>query len=412
MIQSPAKHIDTWTPVLKEGDLKENIISILQDIEPALGANLNLQNIPSLFFGNLSAALFYTGWHKYNPTSDLKEIQKKIYQLVENSIELINTSENISISYVEGINGIAWAYNHLLINGLLDDEIEECLADFDEIIFSALNNNIQSGDLDLFYGICGNLNYLVERHANKKIAPTIIPDALEQIHTLLFNPNDGFITNHHSYEIVLGFAHGYASILSVLCKVAKVDAELKDYCQSFFIEVYNFYKQFKQGTEKNFTYPNLVDQGKVENLSPIRWCHGEMGPAIAFAMGGAVFNLDYLTREAIETGLKTVKRSNPEQEDIHEFGVCHGAGGNAHLYARLYNYTGEKAFAEASEHWLKEAVKMANHENGLAGFKVLSPKGEYVNSINFLNGISGLGLVFMAAVSENPPTWDKCIMLS
>lgn len=412
MVSDTIEKVNKWNPLLTEGSLKEGVMDILPHIKVALDNHLNLQNIPSLFFGNLSASLFYSNWCQFDSECGEKEIQDKIYGLVENSIDLINSADNLSLSYVEGVNGIAWAYQYLLSNGALSDEIEDCLIDFDEIIIKELYKNIKTRDLDLFYGVCGNLNYLIERHAGQKIALEIIPNALRQINDILFDPTDGILNKHQSHEIIFGFAHGFASVLSILCKIAQADQKLKENCQDLYFKLFQFYASFKQGSGKNYSYPNVIDKGQIEDFSPIRWCHGEMGPALAFAFGGVTFNSQGLIQEAIDTGLKTISRMPLAQQEITEYGVCHGAAGNAHLYARLYNYTGEDAFAEAAKQWLRRALEMAYHKDGLAGFKVLSPNGKYVNSINFLNGISGLGLVLISAIAVKAPTWDKCIMLS
>lgn len=401
-----------WKPIVSDPKMRSAIAAILNDLKSDLDDNLNLQNIPSFFFGSLSASLFYAYWSKYDEKKLTPEIQQSVYRLVETSIDHINAEVGISPSYVEGISGIAWAMNHLYECGLLDDEIEDCMVDFDQIVIAALQQNLIKANLDLLYGVTGNLNYLFARIKRGKIDPSILTDLVSQFEEILFDPAAGIIRNYQKHEILFGFAHGLSSLLVTFCKIADLEPTLADKCKALYNAVYQFISSFKMPESCSYTYSNLVENGKPETHSPLRWCHGELGLAVAFAIGGQTFNEITFKNEAVAIGLKTSQRRNLNVENVEEYGICHGTAGNAHLYARLYYYTQHEKFRETSSFWLEETLKMRVHEEGLAGFKVKTIKGDWVNSINLLNGVSGLGLTLISAITDLSPNWDNCLMLS
>ena len=400
-----------WKPVVINVDKKEEIERRLLLIKNDLILNLNLQSVPSFFFGNLSAAIFLMEWAKHYP-NERAEMQSKINSLVENSFKLLNDGSNLSFSYLEGIGGISWAFNQLKQNGFLDETIEESLAQLDQFVLTQAEKNILNDNNDLFYGSFGDLNYLVNRYNNKKIEESVLLNLINQLTNRLFKGPNNLVDNYEQKEINLGFAHGLAPFFVLLTRLANIAPHLKDECFMYFNKMRAFIAQFKQNESCYFTYPNVIENGKIIKLSPIRWCHGELSIAISFAMGSITFNDVSLREEAISIGLKTTSRRDLIETEISEFGICHGAAGNAHIYARLFNYTKIEAFQNTASYWIHQSLDMANYPDGLANYKVVASNNKAVNSINFLNGISGLGLAYFAAISELTPDWDNAIMLS
>ncbi len=74
-------------------------------------------------------------------------------------------------------------------------------------------------------------------------------------------------------------------------------------------------------------------------------------------------------------------------------GLCHGAAGLGHLYNRLYQATGEVAFARASHAWLKRTIAMRRPGLGIAGYVHWHPgSGRWRNDPGLLTGAAGVGL--------------------
>jgi len=96
---------------------------------------------------------------------------------------------------------------------------------------------------------------------------------------------------------------------------------------------------------------------------------------------------------------------------LHDADFCHGSVGVAHIFSRFYNYTGNENFRKAAEYYYRKTIDMAVHPDGLAGYKHLTDDG-LVTDYSLLEGISGIGLSLISAVSDIEPQWDQCLLLS
>jgi hypothetical protein len=76
----------------------------------------------------------------------------------------------------------------------------------------------------------------------------------------------------------------------------------------------------------------------------------------------------------------------------------------------MFHYTGIKNFEDAALFWLDETLKMAAFTDGYAGFKRYH--SQWINSADIFDGISGIGLALLAAVSDSEPRWDRMMMMS
>ena len=79
----------------------------------------------------------------------------------------------------------------------------------------------------------------------------------------------------------------------------------------------------------------------------------------------------------------------------------------------MYNYTGMEAFRETSEYWYKVTFEKAIYPDGFAGYKHGSGMDhKLVNRYGLLEGVSGIGLSFISAISDIEPKWDTLLLLS
>jgi lantibiotic modifying enzyme len=94
-------------------------------------------------------------------------------------------------------------------------------------------------------------------------------------------------------------------------------------------------------------------------------------------------------------------------------GLCHGASGLAHTFNRLFQSTGDGDCLGAARHWLSVAVQMRNDE-GLAGYAAWGASGRarWDAERGLLEGIAGIGLALVAAITAENPAWDRCLLLA
>ena len=98
----------------------------------------------------------------------------------------------------------------------------------------------------------------------------------------------------------------------------------------------------------------------------------------------------------------------------------YGAAGLAHLYNRCFQASGDPAFRAAATEWLARTLSMREPERGIAGFSAwtappralrddASAEPGWYPLEGFLEGVAGIGLVFLAALGGLEPAWDRLL---
>ena len=148
--------------------------------------------------------------------------------------------------------------------------------------------------------------------------------------------------------------------------------------------------------------------------SRLAWCYGDLGISMALYQVSKVTDNKILEKLAIEVLLNASNRRNLVSEQVIDAGLCHGTAGIAHIFNRMYRNTGIEKFKETSDFWIEETLKMAKFDDGLAGYKAWHTEkyGGWVNEYGLLEGIAGIGLALISAVSDIEPKWDECLLLS
>jgi len=210
-------------------------------------------------------------------------------------------------------------------------------------------------------------------------------------------------------------SHGIASIISILSKIYAHNLnKLKS--GKMLIEAVNYLLFYQQDIkEYSSCFPNIVSlKNHKKNNSRLAWCYGDLGIGIALLNTANNINDNTLREEAIGILLHSARRKDLKENNVLDAGVCHGTAGIAHIFNRAYRYTQIEEFKVASEYWFGQTLKMAKFEDGLAGFKTWrTPEyGGWQNEYGLLQGIAGIGLSMISAISDIEPKWDECLLLS
>jgi hypothetical protein len=117
--------------------------------------------------------------------------------------------------------------------------------------------------------------------------------------------------------------------------------------------------------------------------------------------------------KAIQVLLHSTQRFDLKENEVIDAGMCHGTAGISHIYNRMYHYTGIMDFKLAALYWFDETLKMARYTDGYAGFKCWMGElyGGWINKINIFDGITGIGLAILSAISDLEPNWDQVLLL-
>jgi hypothetical protein len=142
----------------------------------------------------------------------------------------------------------------------------------------------------------------------------------------------------------------------------------------------------------------VVPKGGRPEPSRSAWCYGD--PGIAAALLGAARSVGETAweKEALAIARRAAERP-PDGTGVRDAGLCHGAAGLGHLFNRMFQATGDERLGKASRFWLERTLEMRERPSEH------SDRG-------ILEGVAGIALALLAAVSSTPPEWDRMLLVS
>lgn len=399
-----------WTAIVKNKEVK--IRSILTDIRKSTENNQSSDDELSLSSGLVGNTIFLI----YHDVLLKRKCKIDFYSDILNK-KL--SSSNISASFMEGLSGISWFYYFLANSNLVNYELEfeNSLKTIDEFILPSINIEAAKRNIDLFDGLNGYADYLIERgdyYNNYKD----LNDLVKNYRRISINDESGtrWVDNRNHYKIIkeqnvalpeillgeevnLGLAHGMMGTIVILSKIFELNIKKTEVKKMLLSSIKWLLKQKINGGDHLFPF--------VPQNPKIGWCYGDLGVAYSITFAGKKMGNEKLVNTGIDLGLKSSKftRTNAMIDSPY---FCHGAAGIAHIYNRFYHLTGENQFLNQSLYWYDVLIEMYNPKNKIGGY--FNNISNFSYGLQF--GISGIGLVLMAGISNNEPKWDKCLLLS
>lgn len=266
-----------------------------------------------------------------------------------------------------------------------------------------------TGELDLVAGLAGVGVAALECPTTLGLQAAI--DVVKH-YTVLARPKQGVVrwsqTTCDKGEIDLGMAHGVAGAMSFLTGAV---ARTGDETARTLLQATT--RWLAEIEERSHGFPAFHVAG--EQLPPARlaWCYGDAGISLAFLNASRACGQRSLERMALEVGIRASRRKVHADSGVEDDGLCHGTAGLVLLFCRLYNATGDEAFATAARYWVTETLRRRRPSIGIAGFgsgpRDSDPRGA---EVGLLRGAAGVGLCLLAAATEVAPDWDRCLGLS
>ena len=117
----------------------------------------------------------------YNAYSILKDesLKQVAYAKLETAIEIIGKEAPVPKSYYSGIAGLGWAVHFLHKHHWLQEDVDDLLSDFDQLLSSSVDEYLIYRNWDLLHGACGLGIYFAAR-------PVENPAACQNIHKILY----------------------------------------------------------------------------------------------------------------------------------------------------------------------------------------------------------------------------------
>lgn len=367
---------------------------------------------------SLGSLLFLGQYAVYAGTSIDAEIDNFITLI--NSYEIRETQHQ---TFSEGYLSIGTVFRHLVQLELLEEseDLESSIADI--AVWSA-RRELANQNFDLLYGATGILHYLL---ASNKPGPETRQVAEEYLHCLernIITLNQGTAWPDHYYRvreqgaigINLGLAHGVPAILKILTTLYNSNLDIAKESIARLIRSTAVFLM-NSGNKRpdavsiygGYLVPGTADKEEVSRLG---WCYGDLGIGFTLYQAGKAIDDEEVAAYGEGLVLKTTERRSVAQTMVMDAGLCHGTAGIAHMYHKMWHYTGNESFKEAAGFWIQETLNYAIHKEHAAGFKKYNPASkQYETDHGFLEGSAGIGLVLLSYLNGDC-SWDPVLMLN
>lgn len=339
-------------------------------------------------------------------------------------VEKINEGYNFP-TFCTGIAGAAWAIELLCEEHFIDINTDGLLAELDDFLLESMTIEAKENHHDFLHGALGMGYYFLKRYQNTKSTPlkekykAILTGLITSLKETSKHNEKGIFweSELHKKECLIGvnlsMSHGMASIINFLCRLY-VYPDFKPLVGEMIIASISYVLSFRN---KDHSIPALLpswvsDTIKEKEHSRLAWCYGDLGMGITlWRAGKALDNVQY-KEEAITLLKHSAKRRDLNEAKVFDAGLCHGAFGIMTICNYMYKETLDPVFKETTEFWMGQALDMAIHEDGYAGY--LLWRGdikEWNKEINLLEGIAGIGLAIISYLAPHDSKWNECLMI-
>jgi lantibiotic modifying enzyme len=374
------------------------------------------QNV-SLMGGMSGLALF---WAYYSEYSDSVSLEEDLIPIIS-KISLGIKKGDVYPAFSSGLAGFGWVIENLNQNSFIEVDTDKFIGTFDDILYNYMIKCIHQGDFDYLHGASGIGLYYLSRLSNPK-AILYITQLINELEKQSVPVLDGIawesrLSSENSEKVYnLSLSHGMPSLICLLSRF--YEANINREKARVLVEGAVKYLLSCQRDPKlyRFKFPSWMSKNDSHegSFSRLSWCYNDLGVALALLQAANIFNNDFWKQEAVDTLLLTTTITNWDNSNVFDAGLCHGSTGIAHLYNRAYNYTGIEKFRDSAVYWFEITLKMAKYLDGPAGYKAFraDQNGGMENCFGLLEGIAGIGLAMISAVSEIEPAWDRALLLS
>ena len=298
-------------------------------------------------------------------------------------------------------------------------DAQEVLSKLDPLLEQHMMAEIGEGHYDYLHGALGYVLYFLNGPAAGKTE--LLASVMTELDRIAIKEADGSIKWRSVLDedkglegFNLSLSHGLASIMIILSKIMSLGIEV-DLCKKLLLGSYKYLrKQQLKGPGFASVYPSWALESLDEpSNSRMAWCYGDLGIAMACHTVGRTMNDRAIARHGDELLLSSCARKEPELNNVHDAGICHGAAGIALIYNAVYQKMPNDQIKEAAGHWLDECLKMDIHKNGIAGYSAwYHPQyGGWVKTPGLLEGAAGIGLALMSFLSTKDPAWKEALLL-
>lgn len=95
---------------------------------------------------------------------------------------------------------------------------------------------------------------------------------------------------------------------------------------------------------------------------------------------------------------------------VHFVLTTYSSAGIAHIFKRVFQYTNDEEFLQASNYWCNVTLDMINENVSSTGF-LFYRSGGYSACNDLIGGSAGVGLCLISLITHANNDWDRCVLL-
>ena len=412
-----------WAPILEGAERDEtydSIQSVLAGLaDPAFGTE---QLGPGVAGGNLGLALLFDEAHRVLGPVDPLLAQRDARW--NSAIDGLSNSSGIQPNLFTGYCGIGWATAFL--GGPGNDEVHE---ELELALLDDLEHFADPVDYDLINGVVGWGLYALERWPHQRAAR-----ALELIVDFLDARAERIASGvrwHTSPEILvrwqresyphgyfnLGLAHGIPGIVVFLAQVAERGIRT-DVIPPLLEGAIDWILSNRIEHAPDLAFPSFAVEGLEPSPSRLAWCYGDLGITVSLFLAARCTGHDGWERQARALA-RTLAEIPVERTRVRDAGLCHGAAGVAHVFNRMFHWTGDEVLKDVSRRWFGRTLQLRVPGEGPGGYPAWGAHGPdnqfrqvWRPCAGLLEGSCGVALAQLAAISDCEPRWDRFLFIS
>jgi lantibiotic modifying enzyme len=418
--------VSSWAPLLRPDDAN-GVLQSLREIAEVLQAPDNGQHAKidnefqgqpfSLGSGAAGVAVFLAYLEK---SGLFPGVRQSAFEQMNRAIEAVATQYTMPALY-GGFTGVGWAAEH--VTRLLAESSEDLNSDLDSAVERYVQISPWKDDYDLISGLVGLGIYCLER-SGSALANHALELIVDRLHeTAERSPDETTVTWFTPPELLirmqtekyprgfynLGVAHGVPGVIALLGRIYS-SGIAKDKTSWLLDRAVAWLLRQRLPAGSNSCFADVIAQGSSSKDCRLAWCYGDAGIAAALLMAARCTGTKSWETEALAIAQRSARRA-AETCGVTDACVCHGSAGLAHIFNRIYQATQDDLYADSARFWLQRTLQFREPGKGAAGYMTwgmgekeaieLQPK------LGLIQGIAGIGLVLLAAVSDIEPSWDR-----
>lgn len=411
-----------WRPVL-EPDLQQQAWEAVDAIAGALSQPAVKDDGGRRAYQLANQAMLHAYLGVARSSESSQEVAR---QLLEAAIDAVGETQMTPALY-GGFTGVAWVVEHLsqpYEGADASDADGDPNAGIDEALHDYLNGGHWTTTYDLISGLVGLGIYALERLPRPTATASLklIIDHLAKMgeHTQAGltwkTPPEQLIPdtrkNYPEGYYNLGLAHGVPGVVGLLGEACARGIE-PDKAKAMLADTVRWV--WAQKLDGPSCFSCWAAAGYQPQAVRSAWCYGDPGVAAPLLLAARAVGDAGWEQMAREVALRAARRS-PSEAGVTDPGLCHGAGGLAHLFNRMYQATGEPDLLEAARRWYRRLLEMRQPDKGIGGFQSWTPDSDrqlaWRDDAGFLTGSTGVGLALLAAMTPVEPLWDRLLMVA